>query len=371
MAKLIKKHIKKVSAIFVLICIFMVSANIFALNVYAAGSVSVKVSSSSVLAGGDFNVTITMSSGNDAMAGGVVEITYDSSIVRFVSGDDAGVGNDGVLRIAVWNTNAYTQAKSFTRVLKFKAVKAGSATIRANASLDLESGTELKNITGSASVTVRNVSNNAELKSLTVSAGTLSPKFTSETLSYKINLPASAKSVKISASANNAHATVAGTGTFNLKAGEKRTFNVVVTAEDKSTKKTYKIEVTVEQATPRPSTPTPTPGPTSAAVGTPTQQTEQIETSPPESTQAQTSPLESTQTQTQEATIPPTQTPTEIKGIFPEDDVEGDFFSTKTAFLICGAGMFVSGISVGYTVCHVVNNRNKANKGKEINSEDI
>ena len=59
------------------------------------------------------------------------------------------------------------------------------------------------------------------LKSLSVSAGTLSPKFSAGTTSYKVNLPANATSIEVNASANDSKASVSGTGKKKVEPGEK------------------------------------------------------------------------------------------------------------------------------------------------------
>ena len=83
------------------------------------------------------------------------------------------------------------------------------------------------------------------LKSLSVSAGILSPKFSANTTSYKVNLPADATSIEIKASANDSKAKVSGVGTKKVQAGENK-INIVVTSEYGTTK-TYTITVNVDE----------------------------------------------------------------------------------------------------------------------------
>ncbi len=85
------------------------------------------------------------------------------------------------------------------------------------------------------------------LKSLTVSAGTLSPKFASTTINYTVNVPYATKSITLTATKNNSTATVSGdTGVKNLNVGEN-TFKINVTAEN-GTVKTYTVKVTRDAA---------------------------------------------------------------------------------------------------------------------------
>lgn len=83
------------------------------------------------------------------------------------------------------------------------------------------------------------------LKSLSVSEGTLSPKFSKNTTSYKVDLPADATSITVKATANDSKASVSGTGKIKLSAGNNEV-NVVVTSEY-GTKKTYTINVYVDE----------------------------------------------------------------------------------------------------------------------------
>jgi uncharacterized repeat protein (TIGR02543 family) len=85
-------------------------------------------------------------------------------------------------------------------------------------------------------------SNDATLSSLTVNVGTLTPAFNASTLAYSVTVANAVSSIMISAVANHAYATVSDTGTKTLDVGPNA-FNIVVTAEDSSTK-TYTITVT-------------------------------------------------------------------------------------------------------------------------------
>ena len=85
-------------------------------------------------------------------------------------------------------------------------------------------------------------SDDATLKSLAVSAGTLSPAFNPEHTSYTTSVANSVSSITVLAEANHLKATVLGTGTKNLLVGSNP-FTVTVTAEDGSTKD-YHVVIT-------------------------------------------------------------------------------------------------------------------------------
>lgn len=89
-------------------------------------------------------------------------------------------------------------------------------------------------------------SGDADLASLSVSAGTLTPKFSAGRTSYELSLPSDADSVVITAEANDAAASVSGAGEVELEQGENE-IRITVTAEDGTTK-TYTINAYVEEA---------------------------------------------------------------------------------------------------------------------------
>ncbi len=97
---------------------------------------------------------------------------------------------------------------------------------------------EAKGTGNSAVVKIRTKSTNNNLKSLTVSGGSID--FNPNTTSYKLTVDAD--KVSISASAEDGHSTVEGTGEKSLNYGDN-TFNIVVTSES-GISKTYTITIT-------------------------------------------------------------------------------------------------------------------------------
>lgn len=88
-------------------------------------------------------------------------------------------------------------------------------------------------------------SNNANLSSLSVSNGTLSPKFSASKTQYTVNLTGVVSKIKVSAKAADSKASVYGTGEQSVKAG-KNTLTVSVVAEN-GTQKDYVITVNVDE----------------------------------------------------------------------------------------------------------------------------
>ncbi|MCL1873970.1 MAG: cadherin-like beta sandwich domain-containing protein [Clostridiales bacterium] len=85
--------------------------------------------------------------------------------------------------------------------------------------------------------------NNADLASLSVNQGTLTPAFAAATTSYTVSVASSVSSINISASAAGIGATIEGTGSKSLAVGENP-FAVKVTSGDTTVSKTYNIVVT-------------------------------------------------------------------------------------------------------------------------------
>lgn len=94
-----------------------------------------------------------------------------------------------------------------------------------------------------ASYTVKAAAPDADLRSLTVSAGELSPAFRPDVYRYTVSVDSPVETITLTAVANDAAATVTGVGSHALKPGANA-LAVTVTAADGITAKTYRIIVT-------------------------------------------------------------------------------------------------------------------------------
>lgn len=90
------------------------------------------------------------------------------------------------------------------------------------------------------SVTIFVPRTDANLASLSLSSGSLNPTFSSSTTSYTATIDASSVSINATAAAG---ATLTGPGSKSLNYGDN-SFNIIVTAEDGTTKKTYTLKIT-------------------------------------------------------------------------------------------------------------------------------
>lgn len=209
------------------------------LTVSAAATATIAFSSSSLKPGDTLTVTVTFS--GDTVGAVDASLSYDSAVLQFVSGDSAS-GGGGVLRIAAY---ASSESSSLRVALTFKALTAGSSTIQVTgSSVYAWDESLIGNPTAGATVRVTDVSlsQNADLKSLRLSAGSLSPAFSAGTTAYRVNVGNDVSSLTISAVAADSDATVRVSGSSALPEGTS-TRTITVTAPGGAVK-TYTLTIT-------------------------------------------------------------------------------------------------------------------------------
>ena len=108
--------------------------------------------------------------------------------------------------------------------------------------LDIEVISEDEMTVNTYSILVKRTSSDARLESLTVSQGVLTPEFGTETTNYSVDLDNNIGNITVEALALHANATLQGCGLKLIPVGST-VFDIMVTAEDETTKKTYTIEV--------------------------------------------------------------------------------------------------------------------------------
>lgn len=242
---------KKILKYFLLASLSLVLFLGNATNIYGA---SASLTGPSTVRAGD-TITLKLMISDDGKYGLEGELSYDSSQVTLTSSECSLKGwkveNNGNT-IIVYDDAYATALKGSKNVLtlKFK-VKSGLAEgTKINISVNnivTTDGTNENNL-GKASYSVsiaKPLSTNANLASLSVSEGTLSPAFSASTTSYDIGMvDYSVSKLTINCSVEDKSAKVAIKGN-NLGVG-KNTVSVIVTAENGSTK-TYSITVTRKQ----------------------------------------------------------------------------------------------------------------------------
>lgn len=186
------------------------------------------------------NATIT-SAGNWCERGGVIEVS-------------AVAGGAGTATITITGIDATGNANTANPV-DYSGVAIGSTSVNVVApsnnipsqnqqSNNNEQQTEEKK-PEEKKQEEKKLSSNANLASLSISQGTLSPKFSASKTQYTVNLNEDVSSIKVNATAADSKAIVYGTGTKTLKPG-KNTISISVAAEDGSTKE-YTITVNIDE----------------------------------------------------------------------------------------------------------------------------
>ena len=198
-------------------------------NVKAAQTAHVSISSASANVGDEVTITITASS-DVKIELCDLRINYDSSILQYVKGFDAGGGGTGRL--------ISPNATSFDVV--FKTINPGTATISVDKSTSYTSSADedyMSLTTSSGSVNVKapaSYSSDNTLKSLQISPGTLSPAFSPDRTTYNATVDADVTELVVSAAANDSAAKISISG--RMDPGSNTT-TITVTAEDGSVKK--------------------------------------------------------------------------------------------------------------------------------------
>lgn len=225
--------------ILITITIFLISLHYI---VYAAGSYTVSASSKSLTPGktatltikttnaeGKFNVT---SSNPGVVAVGTSSLWVSSSENITLTAKAAGTATITVTPVSVSDTdlNLITSPKSVIITVSANNTPAPNQPSNPTAPTNPTTPSQ-PNTTKSGDAT---------LKSITVGGKTYSGSSLKNTISYTAE--SSVNSIKISATKNHSKATVSGTGTKSLVAGQTNKFQINVTAEN-GTKKTYNVNI--------------------------------------------------------------------------------------------------------------------------------
>lgn len=214
----------------------------------SAASFSVSKSTSSVKAGGTFNVNIkasgegkfNISVSNGSTSTSSLWVTGSASV-------SVKAGQSGTTTVTVTAVDAtgydetpITGSKSVSVSIK-KATSSNNNNSSSNNKPS--SSNKPSSNTGTQNPVVDTRSKDNNLSSLSVSQGQLSPKFSANETSYKVELTSDIKDINVSAKAKDSKSKVSGTGKHELKIGENN-ITVSVVAENGS-KKTYTISVIV------------------------------------------------------------------------------------------------------------------------------
>lgn len=231
MKKIIKGFLCCAVAVTIFISCFVFSAS--------AAATSISLSSTSLTVGQKLTVTVTVN-GGEAMFSAGFKLNYNSAVLKFDNGNSAS-GGAGVVNVI----SGVTGLSKTSFVINFTSLASGTSSIAISDCMYVGIDGVEKPITGSSvNVTVKDVtkSGDANLKTLRLTHGTLSPEFSKDVTSYTATIPYSVTECKVYTRTSDSSAQVAVEGSATMKVGEN-TRTVVVTAPN-GTQKRYKIVIT-------------------------------------------------------------------------------------------------------------------------------
>ena len=218
---------------------------------YAASANLSVTSASTGVVGNNLNVTVTLSSGT-AIGSWEFDISYDRSLLQLTSSTAESGGTH-----AANSASSASGIKSKSYNYTFKVLKSGSATIRVTSSdvIDMVNESRMTVNNGSRTVSLKtqaeieaSYSSDATLKALSVGEYTISPEFNKDTYEYEVEVPNEISSVNITATKNDANASVTGAGEKELVEGNNKV-EIVVTAQ-KGNSLTYVLNINRKELNP-------------------------------------------------------------------------------------------------------------------------
>lgn len=228
------ENFKKITAFF---CAAVLLLGIWAVNVSAAASATIAFSNQKPSIGQKVTVSVTVN-GGEAMYNATFDLSYNPDVLKYESSNITVNAGAGIVKASPAPGGKDKETYTFT----FSGIAAGSATISVSGTAygvdnDLPFG-------ASAALTVTDAakSDNADLKSLSLSVGKLEPSFAASRTKYNVSVANNVTECKVFAAAADAGAKVEILGKNALAVG-KNTRSVVVTAPS-GKQKEYSITIT-------------------------------------------------------------------------------------------------------------------------------
>ena len=240
---MIKKRIKRFISllVFTLICLIPLKVD--------AASLSINPSATKVKPNTNVTINIAANGFTNGFGSMTFTVKFDASKFSFVSskslqGTSLVSNSNGQILVTIESADGQTSINNgniYQIVLKSNDSSGTSNVVVSSSDCFMIDGATAINVSGSTKTLTHYVpSTNNNLKSLSVSGCTLSPKFNTNTTSYTC-ADTTASSVSITASATDSTASVSGTGKKNLNVGDNK-LTVTVTSESGS-KKYYYINI--------------------------------------------------------------------------------------------------------------------------------
>ncbi len=213
-------------------------------NVFAASASFSLSAPGSVTVGNQVKVTVKLSS-SEKIGSWRFSVSYDPSVLEYVSGADSGGGG------AVSFADSSDGTTGFSKTITFRTKKIGNVTVSVGSAqvVSFDSASNMTVNTPSRKISVvaaPDLSGENHLSALSVSTGELTPAFAAGTNAYTLSVPYEITSLSVYATAKDNKASVSVTPSDALAVGENK-IEVVVTAEDGS-KRTYTLTVTRAQS---------------------------------------------------------------------------------------------------------------------------
>lgn len=202
---------------------------------------SISFSSSNVHVGDTVKITANFSASSVGAVRAV--LSYDDSVLEYDK--DNSPNSDGGSGTVTIVKSASDKQTSMSSTVTFKAIGVGTSFVKLTSEVIAWDYTSLGSPSAGASLTVKNpspdLSSNANLQSLTPSAGSLSPAFSAGTTNYTVTVPYDTASITFNALAEDSGAKVSKSGSGSLSVGSN-TIKFTVLAPD-GTQKTYTVNV--------------------------------------------------------------------------------------------------------------------------------
>jgi len=211
-------------------------------NVHAAAFAATISGPTQITAGQEFTVTVGVTNVTNMLAF-FATFDYDKTKLTLVSSTGLNdftvtLGTNLVADRLTPKSGTYNVASIVFRA-KTTFTLGSSASISLKPRIYYTDGSKEVDDSTSRSLSIKMVSDNSYLKTLTVSSGTLN--FSKTTLDYTVVVDNSVSSITLGATPDYSKSTISGTGTKSL-AVYSNYFNIVVTAENGS-KRTYTVNV--------------------------------------------------------------------------------------------------------------------------------
>lgn len=225
----------------------------FILNAFSVSTFALTQGTSSIGVSGTLNpgktisVKVTITAARGVVDNFNANVSYSAEHLQYIPANDNKSNSTAAGVVKILNDEGNSATKSLTYTLSFKVLKVGTAEFKVY-NIDANDGVDFIEVTGTSkkiSITNPTKSDDNNLKSLKVGAGTLTPAFSPNVTEYSVTVPYSVDYFNIDAVKNHSGATLSySTGDRGpaIKVG-KTVRTVTVTAENGSVKK-YNVTVT-------------------------------------------------------------------------------------------------------------------------------